>query len=120
MKRLLNYLPVLFIVAVVFSSCLPEEDFDEALLIGKWQSGTLFYRYDTGGTGVSWDTSEDVQEADGQAYTWTLVKAELTHIHVIEMGGSVPKVYTVTKLTETELEYKDDFDNKYAFTKVVQ
>ena len=42
MKRLLNYLPVLFIVAVLFSSCLPEEDFDEALLIGKWRSGTEY------------------------------------------------------------------------------
>lgn len=120
MKRLLNYLPVLFIVATIFSSCMPEENFDEALLIGKWQSGTLFYRYDTGGSGVSWDTADDVTEAEGQAFTWTLVKAELTHIHVIEMGGSVPKVYTVTKLTETALEYKDDFDKKYSFTKVVQ
>lgn len=121
MKRLLNYLPVLFIVAVFFTSCLPEEDFDEALLIGKWRSGTLFYRYDSGGAGVSWDTADDVTEAEGQAYTWTLVKAELTHIHVVEMGGTpVPKVYTVTKLTETTLEYKDDFDKSFSFTKVVQ
>lgn len=121
MKRLLNYLPVLFIVAVLFSSCLPEEDFDEALLIGKWRSGTEYYRYNAGGTGKTWDTSDDVTEEDpGGDFTWTLVKAELTHIHVIEMGGSVPKVYTVTKLTETALEYIDDFDKKYAFTKVVQ
>lgn len=121
MKRLLNYLPVLFIVAVLFSSCLPEEDFDEALLIGKWRSGTLFYRYDTGGTGVSWDTSDvDITEEDAQPYTWTLVKAELTQIHIGVMGSHIPKVYTVTKLTETTLEYKGDFDKKYAFTKVVQ
>ncbi|MEA4936395.1 hypothetical protein SDC9_200139 [bioreactor metagenome] len=120
MKKFLNYLPALVLIAVLFSSCLPEENFDEALLIGKWQSGTLFYRYDTGGTGVSWDTSDDITEAEAQAFTWTLVKAELTHIHVIEMIGNVPKVYTVTKLTETILEYKDDFDNQFSFTKVVQ
>jgi hypothetical protein len=120
MKRLFNYLPAIFLVAVIFTSCLPEEEFDELLLIGKWKSGTLYYRYDDGGTGVSWDTADDVTEAEGQAYTWTLVKSELTHIHVIEAGGSVPKIYTVTKLTDTTLEYKDDFDKYFSFTKVVQ
>jgi len=33
------------------------------------------------------------------------------------MGGSIPKVYTVTTLTETSLKYKDDFGKTYSFTK---
>jgi len=120
MKKLIKYLPVLLIVAVFFTSCLPEEEvFDENLLIGKWRSGTEYYRYDAGGNGVTWDTADDVTEAEGQAYTWTLVKSELTHIHIIAMGGSVPKVYKVTQLTETTLRYEDDFDS-YIYTKVVQ
>jgi len=121
MKRLFNFLPVLFLVAVFFTSCLPEEEvFDENLLIGKWRSGTEYYRYDAGGNGKTWDTSDDVTEEDpGGDFTWTLVKSELTHIHIIEMGGSVPKVYTVTELTATTLKYEDDFDS-YTYTKVVQ
>jgi hypothetical protein len=102
-------------------SCEPEEKtFDESLLIGKWQSGTLYYKYLVDGTGGTWDTSDNVTEAEAQAFTWTLVKAELTHIHVLEIGGSVPKVYTVTELTETSLKYHDDFGVNFSFTKVVK
>lgn len=123
MKRLLNYFPLLILVAITFASCQPEDTFDELLLLGKWRSvagavpGTVYYRYDVGGTGVSWDTSDDVTEAEAQAYTWTLDKSLLTHIHIIELGGKIPKSYTVTELTETSLKYKDDF-NSYAFIKV--
>ena len=123
MKRLLNYFPLFIIVVITFASCQKEDTFDDLLLLGKWRSstaagpGSVYYRYDTGGTGVTWDTGDDVTEEEAQAYTWTLVKSELTHIHIIELGGSVPKVYTVTELTESSLKYKDDF-NSYVFKKV--
>jgi len=118
MKRTLNYLITFSIIVVTMVSCFPEEDvFDEALLIGKWKSGTLHYRYDADNTGASWDTHEDISEEEAQGFTWTLERSELTHIHVIEIGGDVPKVYTVTQLTATTLSYKDDF-NSYTFAKV--
>ena len=118
MRKTFNYLITLVIIAITMVSCFPEEDvFDETLLIGKWRSGTEYYRYDDGGTGVSWDTSVDQSEEEGQAYTWTLVRSELTHIHVIEMGGGVPKVYKLTQLTATTLTYKDDFKT-YSYTRV--
>jgi len=101
-------------------SCEPadEASFDESLLIGKWQSGSLFYKYLTDGSGATWDTADDITEAEAQAFTWTLVKSQLTHIHVLEIGGTVPKVYTVTELTSTSLRYHDDFGGFFAFTKV--
>jgi len=120
MKRLTYYFLAFVLVAITFHSCTPNETmFDQNLLIGKWVSGTVYYRYDTGGTGVTWDTADQVTEAEGQAYTWTLVNAELTHIHIMTVGGSgVPKVYTVTELTATTLKYKDEFNTLYSFTKV--
>ena len=120
MKRIAFYLLSFILAGVTFSSCTLEGDmFDKTLLIGKWVSGTEYYRYDNGGTGATWDTSDDVTEAEAQTFTWTLISAELTHIHVMTTGGSgVPKIYTVTKLTATSLEYKDDFDKTYSFTKV--
>lgn len=101
-------------------SCETEEDpFDETLLIGKWQSGTMYYKYFDDGSGATWDTSDDVTEEEAQEFTWTLVQSDLTHIHIMETGGGVvPKVYTVTELTATTLKYKDDFNKSYSFTKV--
>ncbi len=108
------------VVSFLVVSCEPEQKvFDEYYLIGKWQSGTLFYKYLSNGTGGTWDTADDVQENEAQAFTWSLVNAELTHIHILEIGGTVPKVYTLTELTSTTLKYHDDFSS-FSFTKVGQ
>ena len=119
MKKTLRYFTMLAVVTLIAVSCTKvETDFDQSLLTGKWQSGTLFYKYLAGGTGGTWDTADDVSEAEAQAFTWTLVNDLMTHIHVLEMGGSVPKVYTVTELTETSLKYHDVFRKTFSFTKV--
>jgi hypothetical protein len=119
MKRTLFYLSLCMLISFLLASCEKEEQFfDESLLIGKWQSGTLFYKYLDDGSGGTWDEADDVTEEEAQLFTWTLVESELTHIHILEMGGTVPKVYTVTELTETSLKYKDDFGKSFSFTKV--
>lgn len=118
-KKTLIYLTAFMAITIFAVSCEPtEESFDESLLIGKWQSGTLYYKYLAGGTGGTWDTSDNVTEAEAQVFTWTLVKSEMTHIHVLEVGGTVTKIYTVTELTATTLKYNDDFGVNFTFTKV--
>lgn len=102
----------------LFTSCEPEDfTFDETLLIGKWRSGTLYYNYTASGTGTTWDTSDDVTEEEAQRFTWTLSNSELRHIYILEIGGTVPKVYTVSKLTSTTLEYHDGFGSSFSFIK---
>ncbi|TVR42994.1 MAG: hypothetical protein EA394_02220 [Bacteroidia bacterium] len=118
MKRCLKYLAACVAFALLMVSCEKEQIFDETLLTGKWQSGTLFYRYFSDGSGYTWDTSDDVTEEEAQDFTWTLVKSELTHLHIMEIGGVVPRVYTVTELTATTLKYRDDFGRTYSFIKV--
>jgi hypothetical protein len=118
MKKIIVCLVAFLSLSLMFSACQKEEEtFTESFLIGKWVSGTLHYKYLSDKTGTTWDTKDDVTEAEGQAFTWTLVKSELTHIHIIETGGSVPKVYTVTELTATSLKYKDSFGVEYSFTR---
>lgn len=102
-------------------SCIEigDDPFDESMLIGKWQSGTLFYTYNYDGSGATWDEGDDVTEDEAQKFTWTLVDAELMHIHIMEMGESgVPKLYTLNKLTQTTLEYEDSFGKQFTFNKV--
>ncbi|MEI6753046.1 MAG: hypothetical protein WCK78_07745 [Paludibacter sp.] len=120
MKRITYYFLSFIALTFMFNSCSSNEIvFDQNLLIGKWVSGTEYYRYDTGGKGVTWDTADNVTEAEGQAYTWTLVNADLTHIHILTTGGGgVPKIYTVTELTTSTLKYKDEFNKTYSYTKV--
>lgn len=122
MKKTLSYLTLFTVISLFAVSCEPDTSvtLDQSLLTGKWKSGTLYYKYLADGTGGTWDTADDVTEAEAQAFTWTLVADQLTHIHIMQIGGSVPKVYTVTELTATSLKYHDDFGVNFSFTKVTQ
>lgn len=112
------YLAICLVVSILAVTCKPEAvSFDETLLFGKWRSGTLYYKYLSGGSGATWDTADDVTEAEAQVFTWTLVKADLTHIHVLQIGGTVSKIYTVTELTSTSLKYHDNFGVSFSFVK---
>lgn len=120
----------LFIIAIIavtaiivsMSSCSPDTDveLDQTLLIGKWQeTNTLnFEVYGKDGSGYTWDEADDVTEAEAQPFTWGLNGNVLTQVHTMEMGGNVPKAYTVTKLTKTELVYEDNYGKVHSFDKI--
>jgi hypothetical protein len=126
MKKSIIYLVTFLSIAFMFNSCTKEDNFDEALLAGKWLSiekvdgvnHQVYYKYVSDGTGSTWDITDNVTENEAQAFTWTLKKAELTQIHIMSIGGNIPKVYTVTELTTTSLKYHDGFGVTYLLTKV--
>jgi len=123
MKRIALIFISLAVAALFLTSCDKDDtdtdtSFEESLLIGKWQSGTLFERYNSNYSGASWDTADDVTEDEAQEFTWSIVKDQLEQIHIIENGGKVPKVYTLTKLTASSLEYEDDYGVKKSFSKL--
>lgn len=120
----------LFIIAIIavtaiivsMSSCSPDTnvELDQTLLIGKWQeTNTLnFEVYGKDGSGYTWNEADDVTEAEAQPFTWGLNGNVLTQVHTMEMGGNVPKRYTVTKLTATELIYEDNYGKVHSFDKI--
>ena len=119
----LLFISILAVSAIILSmsSCSPDTDveFDQTLLTGKWQENNslVFEVYGKDGSGYTWDEADDVTEAEAQPFTWGLNGNILTQMHTMEMGGNVPKVYTVTKLTATELIYEDNYGNKHTFWK---
>lgn len=127
MKKI-SVLMALSLALLCVSSCLTggkkdEPKFDETFLYGQWQSGSLFYSYASNHTGKTWDEADDVTEDEAMSFEWSLVNAEFTHIYVTEISASgtkasVPKVYTVTTLTQDTLVYEDDFGKVFSFSKV--
>ena len=117
---------IIILVAFFINSCKKEDNLNspkvptyEELIIGKWvTNNTLFYKYAADSTGSTWDTSDNVTEAEAQKFTWNIKKSVLTQTHIMEIGGNVPKVYTITSLNATSLVYKDNFGNVSTFTKV--
>lgn len=136
MKRILYSLVIVSVVLLGFNSCdgFGSADFEEDLLIGKWENDRNPGEYwvyttqtdDSGDYqyGHTWDENDDVYESDLTPYgngwfKWQIVKSDLTQIHLMENGGAdIPKIYTITELTTTHLTYKDSFGNRTYFTKV--
>ena len=137
-KSILRIALVAMVGAVVASCSLgTEPTFQENDLLGLWKEDDTeaFVRFtsekDSTGVykfGYEWDEGDGVFESDrtnidskyGNGwFKWQLVKADLTEIHLMEYGGAeLPKVYTVRKLTDTELLYEDDFKNVHSFQKM--
>lgn len=124
---------IILLIAIALCSCTGGDNntnYDESLLYGKWQEGSVFERYydsdieyvlHTGDTvqvnGTTWDEGDDVSEDEAQAFNWSLTGSTLTHIHV-GVFTDVPKVYTVTTLTSSSLCYEDAYGTKHQFSKV--
>ncbi len=109
-------------VIISFSSCELPASFNEDFLIGKWErpssiNGLECYRYDANYNGVTWDTGDDVSEAEGQPFTWSVESATMTHIHIMKMGGKIPKTYTLLTLNDSTLSYRDEYGNSFTFIK---
>jgi hypothetical protein len=116
MEKLLRFILTFTLIALMHVSCDKEDDFfDKSLLTGKWKSGTLYYRYFDNGTGKTWDTKDDIDESEAQTFNWTLDNSTLTHIHT--GGVTVPKIYTLTELTSTNLRYRDQFLKSFSYTR---
>ena len=132
MKKLLHIFLCL-IVVLSFSACgdIPlENGYDASMLYGKWQGGSVFEQYYSSNiervlangdtvqaNGTTWDESDDVSEDEAQLFNWTLTGSTLKHEHVGTFV-MVPKIYTVTSLTSSELVYEDDYGMAHHFSKV--
>ena len=134
-----NYLKwtLLFGVGLVLASCQKQSvSFSKTDLYGTWQeTGTeafvcfLNAEQDTiDGEylfGYEWDEGEDVKPEDlkyhGNGwFKWKLVEAELNELHLMDNEGApIPKIYTISKLTSSEMVYQDNVKREHSFNKVV-
>lgn len=142
MKKL-HYLALAAVVGIALSSCSlmggggNTPSFNLRDLQALWQENNTehFVRFTTEQSdeagylyGREWDEAEDIYEEDlkPQGNGWFKYEfkttGDLTEIHLMDNGGAeLPKVYVVSKLTETELSYyeKDHTSIKFNFSKVV-
>ena len=133
-------LALMVLVGLAFTSCdmmnnKPEYKLSD--LQGLWRENNTehFVRFTTEQSdepnylyGREWDEAEDVYEEDLLPYGngwfkyWFETSGNLTEIHLMDNGGAeIPKVYIVSKLTDTDLEYyeKDRKNIKFYFSKMV-
>ena len=141
MKKLI--IAILSVLTCAFTSCIgwgnggEEPTFQLSALQGLWQEDNTqhYVRFTTEQSdevgylyGREWDEAEDIHEEDllPQGNGWFKylfeTNGQLTEIHLMDNGGAeIPKVYVVSVLTDTRLEYyeKEYPAFKYYFNEVV-
>lgn len=114
-----NILPYgIILLAALVTGCVPSTptvSYDENLLYGEWQEGTVHYVFKEGGEGYTWDTSEDITEEEASPFTWSLNNDQLLLTHTLWNGTIVPKTYTITTLNQRTLVYQDSYGNIHEF-----
>ena len=122
MKNIMRNVAFVAFALVALVGCIPdpvvEPNFSVDDIYGKWCSGSVYYRYDSGYRGVTWDTADDVTEDEGKPFKWEIVGVDMTHIHIAEMDFSAPKTYVIDELTPSVLRYHDAYGKDYQFYKV--
>ena len=90
-----------------------------AQLVGEWTMGTLHMEYKADGSGLHWDTGEDIRKEEAQRFQWSLDSNMLTLTFRTQLGGVVPKLYLVTFVDNENLSYRNAYDDSYLWEKVL-
>ena len=124
MKKTIRIISLLVVASILLTSCFDKETHikvEESQIHGKWVKNATqeYWRYNTDHTGVTWDESEDISEEESNLiYEWSLNGDQLTHVFSGLQGNqAVPKVYTITAISKTGMEWKDDYGMTYQLTK---
>ncbi|MCQ2348051.1 MAG: hypothetical protein MJZ65_02565 [Paludibacteraceae bacterium] len=136
MKHVCKLLTLCTVLMFVVTGCKEGEVEDpETMLVGYWQRTNtnqyVRFMHDDGEMrdgyylGYEWDEDDEVYEDDLWNYmyhgnSWfewyTTVDNKdnkLTQIHLMDNGGAdIPRIYTITTLTETTLSFTDGFDTR--------
>lgn len=91
-------------------------------LTGRWVvEGTQeFWHFRNGGTGVTWDESEDISEEESDLqFEWTLNRDELTCVWRDENENrTVPKVYRICEITTSSMKWENIFGQTTKLKKI--
>ena len=90
-------------------------------LAGEWVCGSRHERYETDGTGLKWDTADDVQKVEGQPFAWTLSENRLEALYpMTSVGGVVPVHRQVVYVDDATMVQRDDYGTIYQYNRVEQ
>jgi len=107
-------------------TALKADQVDASLLIGTWKNdndANNFKTYTTKGGvyagtsyGSDWTIGETTEDQEGTEFYWKLEGNKLTELYP-NMDGYITRIYTLSKLSSTQLEYFDGADDITSYTK---
>ena len=98
-----------------------EKIYSEEDVEGEWARGTRHVRYMAGGTGLKWDTGDDVQAIEGQPFTWTIEDNRLEALYpMATMGGVVSVRRQVVYIDYSVMKLQDDYGGVFEYSRVEQ
>ncbi len=112
----------LFSISLVGCSDDPVLDVNPDDLTGKWvvENTQEYWRFRSGGTGVTWDESEDISEEESNLrFEWMLDRDELTCVFRGENENqAVPKVYRIREITTSSMKWENIYGQTTRLKKI--
>lgn len=114
------------LLTLTLAGCHKEDthiDVNKSQVLGTWvKVGTQeYWRYQSGGSGATWDESEDIGgDETNLTFSWTLDGDYLEHSFSGRHGNqNVTEAYYITEISETTMKWRDaNYDGTYTLRKV--
>lgn len=86
-------------------------------LVGEWHHGNKHEQNNADGSGLHWDTDDDVAYGEALPFTWEIQDNLLELRYPLKHGGMVVRQYEVTFVDEETLVYRDAYGESYLWDK---
>ncbi len=143
--KIISKLTVLLVVLAAMVACTPEISYPQQDLQGYWleEKGVElnYFRFTSENVaneapyqwGYEWtenteDPSLSTEESDVLAdrhgngwFKYKIERSELTEIHMMSVSEAmIPKVFAIMRLTDTDLQYRDEASRTHSLKKIVR
>ena len=79
-------------------------------LVGLWQcKNHVFYRFNSDGTGITWDINDDIGEKEANPFEWEAFDKAILLKHQLRISGYVPRYYFLDLLNAFDLRFHDSY-----------
>ena len=83
------------------------------MIVGLWQiDNHIFYRFNSDGTGRTWDVNDDLTEDEASEFQWEAFKESILVAHKLKFRGVIPRYYEFEIINEHSLRFSDSYSTQ--------
>ena len=110
--------PTLYRAEIIDPRTLHASPAYHEIVVGLWQKDDhVFYRFNSDGTGHTWDVEDDVTEEEASKFNWETYEEAIMLTHKLRLRGVVPRYYELDCLNAFDLRFHDAYST-YSFERV--
>ena len=104
--------PKVYFPETIDPRTLHANETNKTLIVGLWQKdGHIYYRFNTDGTGHTWDVNDDLTEDEASQFNWEAYDNAFMMTHKLRLRGIVPRYYELDRLNNFDMRFHDSYSD---------